>query len=163
MMKKIVLLMAVAAVLLLSACNSCNGEKPKAMIVETEIDSLYWINDSTIGDAQTFIFEGISPMANNDLANVLLTIETINLNSDGTYTITTDYIDEGIATQNDNGDALIIMSSDNDSTMTIIELVSANSYPTVSFIMQEDSTLVKMCNDGKAASKDPAHKLNVKK
>ena len=58
-------------------------------------------------------------MADNNLADVLLTIETISLNSDGTYTITTDYIDEGIATQNDNGDALIIMSSNNDSTMTI--------------------------------------------
>lgn len=162
-MKKIVLLMAAVTVLLLSACNSCNGEKPKAMIVETEIDSLYWINDSTIGDAQTFVFEGVSPMADNNLADVILTIETISLNSDGTYTITTDYIDEGIATQNDNGDALIMMSSDNDSTMTIIELVSANSYPTVSFIMQEDSSLVKMGSDGNPASKNPAHKLNVKK
>ncbi|MBO7302214.1 MAG: copper resistance protein NlpE N-terminal domain-containing protein [Bacteroidaceae bacterium] len=162
-MKKIVLLMVAVSVLLLSACNSCNGEKPKAMIVETEIDSLYWVNDSTIADAQTFIFEGVSPMSNNNLADVILTIETINLNNDGTYTITTDYIDEGIATQNDNGDALIIMSSDNDSTMTVIELVSSNSYPTVSFIMQEDSSLVKMGSDGKPVTSNPAHKLNVKK
>ena len=162
-MKKIILLMAAVSVLLLSACNSCNGEKPKAMIVETEIDSLYWVNDSTIGDAQTFIFEGMSPMLNNNIADVILTIETINLNNDGTYTITTDYIDEGIATQNDNGDALIIMSSNNDSTMTIIELVSSNNYPTVSFIMQEDSSLVKMGKDGKPASNDPSHKLSVKK
>ena len=162
-MTKIVLLMVAVSVLLLSACNSCNGEKPKAMIVETEIDSLYWVNDSTIADAQTFIFEGVSPMSNNNLADVILTIETINLNNDGTYTITTDYIDEGIATQNDNGDALIIMSSDNDSTMTVIELVSSNSYPTVSFIMQEDSSLVKMGSDGKPVTSNPAHKLNVKK
>lgn len=162
-MKKIVLLMAAITVLLLSACNSCNGKKPQAMIIESEIDSLYWVNDSTIADAQTFVFEGVSPMVNNNLADVILTIETINLNNDGTYTITTDYIDEGIATQNDNGDALIIMSSNNDSTMTIIELVSSNNYPTVSFIMQEDSSLVKMGNNGQPASSDPTHKLNVKK
>lgn len=155
--------MAAITVLLLSACNSCNGKKPQAMIIESEIDSLYWVNDSTIADAQTFVFEGISPMVNNNLADVILTIETINLNNDGTYTITTDYIDEGIATQNDNGNALIIMSSNNDSTMTIIELVSSNNYPTVSFIMQEDSSLVKMGNNGQPASSDPAHKLNVKK
>ena len=162
-MKKIVLLMAAITVLLLSACNSCNGKKPQAMIIESEIDSLYWVNDSTIADAQTFVFEGVSPMVNNNLADVILTIETINLNNDGTYTITTDYIDEGIATQNDNGDALIIMSSNNDSTMTIIELVSSNNYPTISFIMQEDSSLVKMGNNGQPASSDPTHKLNVKK
>ena len=155
--------MAAITVLLLSACNSCNGKKPQAMIIESEIDSLYWVNDSTIADAQTFVFEGISPMVNNNLADVILTIETINLNNDGTYTITTDYIDEGIATQNDNGNALIIMSSNNDSTMTIIELVSSNNYPTVSFIMQEDSSLVKMGNNGQPASSDPTHKLNVKK
>ena len=83
-MKKIVLLMAAITVLLLSACNSCNGKKPQAMIIESEIDSLYWVNDSTIADAQTFVFEGISPMVNNNLADVILTIETINLNNDGT-------------------------------------------------------------------------------
>ncbi len=162
-MKKIVLLMAAITVLLLSACNSCNGKKPQAMIIESEIDSLYWVNDSTIADAQTFVFEGVSPMVNDNLADVILTIETINLNNDGTYTITTDYIDEGIATQNDNGDALIIMSSNNDSTMTIIELVSSNNNPTVSFIMQEDSSLIKMGSNGQPASSNPEHKLNVKK
>jgi hypothetical protein len=110
---------------------------------------------------QTFIFEGTSPMNGNAVANVLLAVSTVNLNSDGTFTITTDYIDEGLATQNDNGEAIIVTG--NDSTMTVIELVSANMNPTLSFMMQQDSSLVKMNSNGKPASNDPAHKLNLKK
>ena len=100
-------------------------------------------------------------MNGNSVADVMLAISTINLNSDGTYSITTDYVDEGVATQNDNGEALIITG--NDSTMTVIELVSANMNPTVSFMMMQDSSLVKVGNNGKPVSNDPAHKLNLKK
>jgi hypothetical protein len=126
-----------------------------------ETDSIYMPNDSTVADAQTFIFEGTSPMNGNAVADVVLAISTINLNSDGTYTITTDYVDEGIATQNDNGEAVIITG--NDSTMTVIELVSANMNPTISFMMQQDSSLVKVGANGQPASPHPAHKLNLKK
>lgn len=119
------------------------------------------LNDSTMADTQTFVFEGVSPMNGNAVANVLLAISTVNLNSDGTFTITTDYVDEGLATQNDNGEALIITG--NDSTMTVIELVSANRKPTISFMLQEDSSLVKVGRDGKPVSNDAVHKLNLKK
>lgn len=158
-MKKILLFTATATTLLLSSCNSCRGDAPQGVIIES--DSIYMVNDSTIADAQTFIFEGRSPMNGNAVADVMLAISTINLNSDGTYTITTDYVDEGVATQNDNGEAVIITG--NDSTMTVIELVSANMNPTVSFMMMQDSSLVKVGNNGKPASNDPAHKLNLKK
>ena len=47
--------------------------------------------------------------------------------------------------------------------MTVIELVSANKNPTVSFMMMQDSSLVKVGNNGKPVSNDPAHKLNLKK
>ena len=102
-------------------------------------------------------------MNGNAAANVLLAISTINLNSDGTYTITTDYIDEGLATQNDNGDALIILGNGNDSTATVIELVSANNMPTMNFMMTEDSSLVKIDKNGQPVSNNPDHKLKMKK
>lgn len=160
-MRKILLSAAATAVLLLSSCNSCNSNAPQGLAFESETDSIYMLNDSTMADEQTFVFEGVSPMNGNAVANVLLAVSTVNLNSDGTFTITTDYVDEGLATQNDNGEALIIAG--NDSTMTVIELVSANRKPTISFMMQEDSSLVKVGKDGKPASKDSTHRLNLKK
>lgn len=150
-----------AAVLLLTSCNACGNGTGQGVIIESETDSIFLSGDSAVNDVQTFIFEGTSPMNGNAVANVLLAISTVNLNNDGTFTITTDYIDEGLATQNDNGEAVIITG--NDSTMTVIELVSANMNPTVSFMMMQDSSLVKMNKNGKPASKNPAHKLNLKK
>lgn len=150
-----------AAVLLLSSCNACGNGTGQGVIIESETDSIFLSGDSAVNDVQTFIFEGTSPMNGNAVANVLLAISTVNLNSDGTFTITTDYVDEGLATQNDNGEAVIITG--NDSTMTVIELVSANMNPTVSFMMMQDSSLVKMNKNGKPASKNPAHKLNLQK
>lgn len=161
-MKKIFLLMAIAAIFIFSSCNSCNGNKQNGVVIESESDSIYWINDSTIADEQTFIFEGTSPMYNNAIADVILTVSTISLNNDGTYTISTDFVDEGLATQTDNGEAIFLLGS-NDSTATIIELVSDNSYPTISFMMLDDSSLVKVDNNGKPASMHNDHRLKIKK
>jgi hypothetical protein len=101
-------------------------------------------------------------MDSNAIADVILAVRTINLNSDGTYTITTDYVDEGIATQTDNGDAMILVGV-NDSTATILELVSGNNAPTISFMMMEDCSLVKVDQNGMPVNKNPNHKLNLKK
>ena len=162
-MKKILLLVATVATVLFSSCNSCNGNKQQVVGIVSETDSIYWLNDSTIADAQTFVFEGTSPMYNNDIAEVVLTVSTISLNSDGTYSITTDYVDEGIATQPDKGEAIFLLGTENDSTTTVIELVSANNYPTISFMMLEDSSLVKVGNNGMPASTHKEHRLKIKK
>ncbi len=162
-MKKILLLVATATTLLYASCNSCNGNRQNGVAIESETDSIYWINDSTLGDVQTFVFEGTTPMYNNAIADVVLTVSTINLNSDGTYTITTDYIDEGLATQTDNGEAIFLLGTENDSTATVIELMSANNYPAVSFMMLEDSSLVKVGNNGKPAVAHKNHRLKIKK
>ena len=162
-MKKILLLVATAATFIFSSCNSCNGNKENGVVIESETDSIFWVNDSTIADAQTFVFEGTSPMYNNAVADVVLTVRTISLNNDGTYSVTTDFIDEGLATQTDNGEAIFLLGTENDSTATIIELVSANNSPTVSFMMLEDSSLVKVGNNGKPASMHKEHRLKVKK
>ena len=162
-MKKIVLFAAVSIVMLLQACKSCNGNNENAMLMEIETDSIFMPDDSTIVDVQTFVFEGLSPMGNNAPAQVILAFRTISLNNDGTYTITTDYIDEGIATQTDNGEAIILAGPGNDSTVTVIELVSANNLPTINFRMESDSSLVRVNKNGAPVSKDPTHKLSIKK
>ena len=162
-MKKYLLFTVAVATLLLSACNSKKKEMPMQDEMVFEEDSIFWVNDSTIADVQTFVFEGTSPMDGNAIADVILAVSTVNLNSDGTYTITTDYVDEGIATQSDDGNAMILLGV-NDSTATIIDLVSNNyKTPTISFMMMEDSSLVKVDNNGKPVAKNPNHKLDLVK
>lgn len=162
-MKKIVFFAAMSAVFLFAACNSCGSNSNSGVIIESETDSIYWVNDSTLADVQTYVFEGPSPMENGALGNVVLAFRTISLNDDGTYSITTDYVDEGLVTQTDNGEAIIIMGMSGDSTVTFLELVSANEYPTMRFRMQKDSSLVKVDSVGKPASSNPSHKLTIKK
>ena len=162
-MKKYLLFTVAAAAIVVSPCNPKTKSKPVPDGIVIEEDSIYFVNDSTIADVQTFVFEGTSPMDGNAIADVILAVQTVNLNSDGTYTITTDYVDEGIATQTDDGNAMILLGV-NDSTATIIELVSNNyGTPTMSFMMTEDSSLVKVDKSGKPAAKNPAHKLNLVK
>ncbi len=162
-MKKFLLLVAAVATFIFSSCNSCNGNNRQGVAIESETDSIFWINDSTIADAQTFVFEGTSPMYNNAIADVVLTVRTISLNNDGTYSVTTDFIDEGLATQTDNGEAIFLLGTENDSTATVIELVSANNYPTISFMMLEDSSLVKVDDNGMPASMHKDNRLKVRK
>lgn len=162
-MKKFLLLVATVATFTFSSCNSCNGNNRQGVAIESETDSIFWINDSTIADAQTFVFEGTSPMYNNAIADVVLTVRTISLNNDGTYSVTTDFIDEGLATQTDNGEAIFLLGTENDSTATVIELVSANNYPTISFMMLEDSSLVKVDDNGMPASMHKDNRLKVRK
>jgi uncharacterized protein YcfL len=162
-MKKYLLFTVAVATLLLSACNSKTKNRPMPDGMVFEEDSIYFVNDSTLADVQTFVFEGTSPMDGNALADVILAVQTVNLNSDGTYTITTDYVDEGIATQTDDGSAIILLGV-NDSTATILELVSNNyETPNISFMMTEDSSLVKVDGDGNPVATNPEHKLNLKK
>ena len=115
-MKKNLLFTAAASMLILTSCNSKSTE-PQGVIVESVTDSITMVNEPA---PQTFIFRGTSPMNGNAIANVMLAISTVSLNDDGTYSIITDYIDEGLATQNDNGEAVILTGMGNDSTMTVI-------------------------------------------
>ena len=162
-MKKILLFAVAVATLLFSACDSKKKDKPMQDSMVFEEDSIYFVNDSTIADVQTFVFEGTSPMDGNAIADVILAVQTVNLNSDGTYTITTDYVDEGIATKSDDGTAIILLGV-NDSTATVLQLVSNNyNVPTVSFMMLEDSSLVKVDDKGAPVVTNPNHKLNLMK
>lgn len=161
-MKKVFFIPATILSLIFTSCNSCGScNVPQGTVIET--DSIFMVNDSTIGDLQTYTFVGNIPMNNGNLGDVLLTIQTINLNADGTYTITTDYIDEGLATESDNGDMFVMIGMPNDTTAIIYEFVSANGNPKMNFQLMQDSTLVKLDNKMQPSSNNPAHKLMHKK
>lgn len=163
-MKKIALLAAIAVTFTITACNSCGNEQP-SIVIEGETDSLYMVNDSTVGDKQTFFFEGLMPMDNGKAGNVQLVIQTVNLNSDGTYTINTTYMDENsnMVTNNDSGEAFVLIGIPNDSTAIVYELISNNNNPKINLKVNSDSTLTKLNNKMQPASQNPSHKLIHKK
>lgn len=165
-MKKIVLLAAIAATLTFTACNSCsdNSQTTIVPISETEKDSLYMVNDSTVADKQTFVFEGLMPMNDGTIADVVLTIKALNLNEDGTYKMSNTYMN-GITpqTMNDSGEAMILIGMPNDSTAVIYELISDNDYPRTRLKINSDSSLTKLNSKMEAASNNPSHKLIHKK
>lgn len=157
-MKNVFFLVVTIALPLFSSCNSCSkSNQPEGVVMET--DSLYMVNDSTIADLQTYTFEGVVPMKDGKPANVVLTIQTLNLDEDGTYTSTVNYIDEAIMQETDNGDVLVLIGVPNDSTAIVYELVSENKKPKTHFMLSKDSSLVKLDNKMNPASNDPAHKL----
>lgn len=164
-MKKNVLFAAVAATFLFSACNSCSNENQQGIVMESEIDSIYFINDSTIGDKQTFIFEGLMPLTNGKAGNTVLTMQTVNLNEDGTYTINTTYLDENSSpvTKSDSGSAFILIGIPNDSTAIVYELISDNNNPKMNFKVNGDSSLTRLNNKMQPISQNPAHRLIHKK
>ena len=58
----------------------------------------------------------------------------------------------------------MILLGVNDSTATIIELISNNyNTPTLTFMMMEDSSLVKVDSTGRPVAQHPNHKLNLVK
>ncbi|MBQ8270196.1 MAG: copper resistance protein NlpE N-terminal domain-containing protein [Bacteroidaceae bacterium] len=162
-MKKVIILSATALSILLSSCNSCGScnSQPQGVVVES--DSIFMVNDSTIGDLQTYTFEGTVPMNNGNIGNVLLTIQTLSLNDDGTYTITTNYIDEAIAAETDKGEVLVMIGIPNDSTAVVYEFVSETGKPKMNFKLSADTSLVKLDKNMQPASKNQAHKLTRKK
>ncbi len=161
-MKKTIILSAAVLSLFFTSCNSCGScDKPQGVAIES--DSIFMINDSTVGDMQTFIYEGTLPMNGGNVGDVILTLRTLSLNEDGTYSITTDYVDEAIATENDNGDMVVMIGIPNDSTAVVYEFISATGKPKMNFKLSSDSSLVKLNSNMQPATANPAHKLTPKK
>ena len=160
-MKKIVSLAAMSAVLTFAACNSCGGTQQQPLVIESETDSLYMLNDSTIADKQTFVFEGLMPLDNGAVGNTVLTVQTLSLNDDGTYTLNTSYIDESNNTINnsDSGETMVLIGIPNDSTAIIYELVSYNDNPKINLMVNSDSSLTRLNSNMQPASANPGHKL----
>ena len=75
-MKKIVFLAAMSASLFMMSCNSCDNRQ-QGIVLETETDSIFMPNDSTVADLQTFVYEGLMPMENGNIADYTLTIKSL--------------------------------------------------------------------------------------
>lgn len=162
-MKKIVFIATIVATLLVSSCNSC-GNKQQGIVLETETDSIFMPNDSTVADLQTFTYEGLLPMDNGTIADYTLTIKSLGLDVNGTYTIFSTFMsDTSLIKQQDNGESIVIIGMPNDSTAIIYQLVSATNQPTLNLKLHGDSAFTKLNNKMQPASKEGKHKLIRKK
>lgn len=160
-MKKMLTMTAFAC---LAACAiSCGNKKEKSVPIgyESYSDSIYMVNDSTIGEMQTYIYEGMLPTDAGIPANYLLTIYSYDLNSDGSYTLSESYTEtNGTArTSYDEGEVLVMMGMPNDSTAIVYELISYNNRPSLQLVAEGDSAMHKIGKDFKRVSHDIRHKL----
>ena len=163
-MKKMLTMTTIAC---LAACAiSCGNKKEKSIPVgyESYSDSIYMVNDSTIGELQTYVYEGMLPTDAGIPANYLLTIYSYNLNSDGSYTLTESYTEtNGTArTLRDEGEVLVMVGMPNDSTAIVYEFISYNDRPRLRLAAEGDSALHKLDKNFKRVSHDVRHKLHRK-
>ena len=155
-----------AAVCMAALAVSCGNKKKAepAIAVEAYSDSLYMINDSTIGDLQTYVYEGMMPTDAGQPANYVLTINSYGLNADGTYSLTESYTEtNGMArTNKDEGEKIVMVGMPHDSTAVVYELISYSNRPKLRLVAEGDSALHKVDKDLKRVSKDIKHKLRRK-
>ena len=163
-MKKMLTIAAVAAFAALAV--SCGNKKKDQAIaaIEAYSDSIYMVNDSTIGDLQTFVYEGILPTDAGIPANYVLTISSYGINADGSYTLTESYTETNgkVNTNYDEGEKIVMVGIPNDSTAIVYELISYNNRPKMHLVAEGDSALHKLDKDLKRASNDIKHKLRRK-
>lgn len=162
-MKKMLTVAAIAAFAALAV--SCNNKKARPIAaIEAYSDSIYMVNDSTIGDLQTFVYEGVMPSDAGMPANYVLAISSYGLNSDGTYTLTESYTETNgkVNTNFDEGEKIVLIGIPNDSTAVVYELISYYGRPRMHLLAEGDSALHKLDKDMKRASKDWRHKLKRK-
>lgn len=160
-------MLTMTAFVFLAACAiSCGNKREKNAPIgyESYSDSIYMVNDSTIGELQTYIYEGMLPTDAGIPANYLLTIYSYDLNSDGSYTLTESYTEtNGTArTLRDEGEMLVLIGIPNDSTAIVYELISYSNRPRLRLVAEGDSALHKIGNDFKRVSHDAKHKLHRK-
>ena len=160
-MKKVLTMTAFAC---LAACAiSCGNKREKNVPIgyESYTDSIYMVNDSTIGDLQTYIYEGMLPTDEGIPANYVLIIDSYGLNADGTYSLTESYTEVSGATRttHDEGEKIVMIGMPNDSTAIVYELVSYSSRPSLRLAAEGDSALHKIDKNFKRVSHDVKHKL----
>lgn len=165
MKKMLTLTTIVCMAVLVTSCGNKKKDAPVAA-VEAYSDSIYMINDSTIGDLQTYIYEGILPTDAGIPANYVLTINSYGLNADGTYSLTESYTETNgmTRTHRDEGQKIVMVGMPNDSTTIVYELISYNNRPKMRLVAESDSALHKLDKDLKRMGHDMKHKLRrVKK
>jgi copper homeostasis protein (lipoprotein) len=163
-MKKMLFMTAIVCLAVFAI--SCNNKKEKSAPIgyESYSDSIYMVNDSTIGELQTYVYEGMLPTDAGIPANYLLTIYSYNLNADGSYTLTESYTETNGAARTlyDEGEVLVMVGMPNDSTAIMYELISYSNRPRLRLVAEGDSALHKIGADLKRVSHDARHKLHRK-
>lgn len=145
---------------------SCGNKKEKSVPIgyESYSDSIYMVNDSTIGELQTYIYEGMLPTDAGIPANYVLTINSYDLNEDGTYSLIESYTETNGQTRTnyDEGERMVVVGIPNDSTAIVYELISYGNRPRIRLVAEGDSALHKIGKDFKRVSNDIKHKLHRK-
>lgn len=163
-MKKTLTLAAVVCLAALAV--SCGNKKrvEPAVAIEAYSDSIYMINDSTIGELQTFVYEGVLPTDAGIPANYVLTINSYGLNADGTYSLTESYTETNgkVSTNRDEGQKIVMVGMPNDSTTIVYELISYSNRPKMRLVAEGDSALHKVDKELKRVSQEVKHKLRRK-
>ena len=149
----------------LAACAiSCGNKKEKNAPIgyESYTDSIYMVNDTTLGELQTYTYEGVLPTDAGIPANYMLTIYSYDLNNDGSYSLIESYTEANGAarTQYDEGEVLVMVGIPNDSTAIVYELISYSNRPRLRLAAEGDSALHKLDKDFRRASHDARHKLH---
>lgn len=155
-MKKVFILVAMAAII---TSYGSKGNKSAEMIAEGESDSIFAVNDSTLGDLQTYTYEGIIPAADAEDINYQLTLQETGEDSLGTYNLTTTYLGtkDGNQVFTDSGTVVTIIGIPNNSTAIVYQLVSAApGHEKTNFLAEGDSAVTMIGKDFKKA----ASKLN---
>lgn len=163
-MKKSVLFAAIAAstfmMVSMASCSSCGDKRPQGIVVETETDSLFMLNDSTVADLQTLVYEGFMPMENGNIAECILTITSLGWDQNGTYTILSTFsVDTATIREKDRGKKIVQKGTPKDSTAVVYHLVSDNKKPTISMVAHGDSVLTGLNSQMQPLSDNPKHKL----
>lgn len=163
-MKKMLTMAAVACLAVFA--TSCGNKKVKdaPIAYESYTDDEYLENDSTIGDLQTYVYEGMLPTDEGIPANYVLTIDSYGLNADGTYSLIESYTETNgmTRTHRDEGEKLVMVGMPNDSTAIVYELISYNNRPRLRLVAEGDSALHKIDKNFKRVSHDIKHKLRRK-
>ena len=145
---------------------SCGNKKEKSAPIgyESYSDEVYWANDSTIDELQTYVYEGMLPTDDGIPANYVLTIDSYGLNADGTYSLIETYTETNgmTRTHRDEGEKIVLVGMPNDSTAIVYELISYNNRPRLRLVAEGDSALHKIGKDFKRVSHDIKHKLRRK-
>lgn len=163
-MKKMLTMTAIAC--LAAFAISCGNKREKKAQIDYESysDSIYMVNDSTIGELQTYIYEGVLPNDAGAPTNYLLAFYSYDLNADGSYTLAESYTENnGTAhTLYDEGEMIVLLGMPNDSTAIVYELISYNNRPRLRLVAEGDSVLHKIDKNFKRASHNIKHKLRRK-
>ncbi len=138
----------------LASCGS-KSNKNADLVAETETDSIFFLNDSTLVDYQTFTYEGVFPAADAASGiNYLLSLNEVAEDSIGTYELVMTYLGtpEGDQTFKDNGTVVTLIGIPNDSTAIVYQLVSADPRAgRMNFLAEGDSALTLVGRDFKKA------------